>query len=81
MNKAAKAVILGVVIAPAVYLLSAGPVAYAEYRLGWVSHSTADALYSPLRYLPKSKLIGVPFTWWIELWLGPGDCGGTGTGG
>lgn len=81
MKKVAKAVILGTVIVPVLYLLSAGPVAYAEYRLGWVSHSTADALFSPLRRIPNSKLIGVPFTWYIELWLRPGDCGGTGTGG
>lgn len=80
MNKATKIALLTCVLVPVLYLFSTGPVAYAEFRLGWVSDRAAERFYAPLRYLPNSKLIGVPFTWWIDLWLGPGDCAGTGTG-
>ena len=67
--------------APLLYLGSIGPVAYAHVRLGWFPDHALNALYAPLRFLPDTQLIATPMKSYIELWLGPADCGGTGPGG
>ena len=73
--------VLAVVGALLVYVLAIGPLGYAQYRLGRPVGRVAETFYAPLKLLPKPRLLAAAFNWYVELWLGPGDCGGAGPGG
>jgi hypothetical protein len=63
------------------YISSIGPASYAYYRLGWFSSHQIEVAYAPIKLIPKYRIFTAPMSRYIELWLGPGDCAGTGTGG
>ncbi len=81
MNRKTNVMLGLAVLAPLLYIASIGPVAYAHIRLGWFSEGALDAVYAPLRLIPNTRVTAALMKSYIELWLGPGDCGGTGPGG
>ena len=80
MSRISGSILTWGIVALAVYILLLGPLVLAASH-GRIPESVLEVIYAPLYYLPESPMIQVPLNGYVDLWIGPGDCGGTGDGG
>jgi hypothetical protein len=60
---------LALVLAPVLYMLSAGPAVYLVERTG-TGDDAARIVYAPLIWLAENTPLRGPLVWYIDLWEG-----------